>query len=191
MSVVYGLKFKWPVFHIPYAPEKPINVKQMSIINVFIGSMVHLGGRLVAFGPSRALKSAHRVCAVNTWHKFQCSPLHYHLPGVKKVHKARPPLRDKTFVTWFFLLWCLTWCAGMSQWSAEVSEVGMICDALGLLIWTFWGSLVLSCLYVRQLFASGENNVVRYVSWQTWKNWLLAASQNQQAYSTSIRIPTW
>lgn len=50
MSVVYCLKFKWPVFHIPYAPEKPINVKQMSTINVFVGSEVYLGGSLVAFG---------------------------------------------------------------------------------------------------------------------------------------------
>lgn len=30
--------------------EKPINVKQMSIINVLIGSAVHLGESIVAFG---------------------------------------------------------------------------------------------------------------------------------------------
>lgn len=51
-NYVSSMFFKIQVVCLSYTvyPEKPINVKQMSIINVFIGSPEHLGESIVSFG---------------------------------------------------------------------------------------------------------------------------------------------
>lgn len=76
MSVGYSLTFKRPVFHIPWASGKPINVKEMSNYVCIYWAHSAFQRRLCGIWSSHSLKVSHRVGAINTSNKFQHPPLY-------------------------------------------------------------------------------------------------------------------